>query len=120
MEDDITIRALPNLDDVTHYPMTSSKNPSSMNYLTSRRYPYNKTMLELAEDMKINEQVNDIMNSKSRSLRMSTPPPIASETYVPRVVETSYYPTAVSHYYALCDFQDIVFHHNGFLKMKFL
>ena len=59
-------------------------------YLTSRRYPYNKTMTELVDDIRREQHVEKLLKETSSTSTSTS----ASTRYwddAPRVVETSYY-----------------------------
>ena len=59
-------------------------------YLTSRRYPYNKTMTELVDDIRREQHVEKLLKETSSTSRSTS----SSTRYwddAPRVVETSYY-----------------------------
>jgi hypothetical protein len=71
-------------------------------YLTSRRYPYNKTMTELVDDIRREQHYEKLRNETSSRYLADTP----------RVVETSYYDPLVK------DFPNILFFGNHSLWRK--
>ena len=66
---------------------TGLSGSSRFDYLTSRRYPYNKTMTELVDEIRREQHVDKLLNETTSTPRYWND--------APRVVETSYYDMTV-------------------------